>query len=232
MACVCTCGSYSILGACLPQGRSFTAISCPHKVTACHLSPALVCTIQPRWWTGRSLAQPRESSTWLFVREHGESWAVTGSIEINTTTDWKRSPHSWGSICSRRNCWVVLNTGQNVLAKQTSHPRTDVWHTTRPTPPWSPSLTPFSLFQAACRARTHSQAHARFTAVISRLLSLSLSHCLAVSPSSLRSVHLLRCLFPHVYLWLPAHSHMALLTQFCHAHPNMLFAASEWQMLL
>lgn len=101
-------------------------------------------------------------------------------------------PSLLGSICSRRNCWVVLNTGQNVLAKQTSHPRTDVWHTTRPTPPWSPSLTPFSLFQAACRARTHSQAHARFTAVISRLLSLSrtLSGCLSVVAAFCPSVTL------------------------------------------
>ncbi len=30
------------------------------------------------------------------VCECGESWAVTGSIEVNTTTDWKWSPSSWG----------------------------------------------------------------------------------------------------------------------------------------
>ena len=72
-----------------------------------------------------------------------------------------------------------------------------------------PSLTPFSLFQAA---------HTHITAVISHLLARS--HCLAVSLSLPLSVHLLHSLFPHVYLRLPAYSHMALLTQLCHTHPT------------
>ena len=45
--CVCVCVLEVVCGR-LPWGRSFTAISCPHKVTVCLLSPALICPISTR----------------------------------------------------------------------------------------------------------------------------------------------------------------------------------------
>ncbi len=99
------------------------------------------------------------------------------------------------------------------MCQQSKHHTLEQKYDTQPAPPH-----PDPILNTLLSISGYTHTHTHITAVISHLLARS--HCLAVSLSLPRSVHLLRSLFPHVYLRLPAYSHMALLTQLCHTHPT------------
>ena len=124
VTCVCVCVLVAVC-AHLPQGCSFTAISYPHKVTVYLPRPSFV---PHRLADGHIDYQHRVQQVALYmcVCECGERWAVTGSIDVNTTTDWKQSLVSLGVSAARGTSGGVFKAKQNVPAKQTSHPRTEV----------------------------------------------------------------------------------------------------------
>lgn len=148
------------------------------------------------------------------VCEDGESSAVTGSIEVNTTTDWKWSLSSWGvsvagGIAKGIKCRVKCASKANIapLNRSMTH------NPTHSSP--IPSLTPFTLFQAA---------HTRCCCYISFARSLTLPGCVCVAAAFCPSVPLplssrlsaAPCVFPHGFVN-GALSHA----------PDMLRAASE-----
>ena len=126
-------------------------------------------------------------------------------------------PFLLGSICGGRNSGEGIERRAECASRANITPENRSMTHNPPHPTLIPSLTPFSPFQSA-HTHTHTHTHSLSTAVTSHLLARS--HCLAASPSLPRSVHLFHSLFPHVYLRLPAYSHMALLTQLCHTHPT------------
>lgn len=102
---------------------------------------------------------------------------------------------------------------QGRMCQQSKHHTREQKYDTQPAPSHPDPILNTLLSISVC---THT--HTLNCCYISFARSLTLSRCL--SPSLPRSVHLFHSLFPHVYLRLPAYSHMALLTQLCHTHPT------------
>lgn len=111
---MCTCDGYSV------RAYQWLSVSVSHRAT--HLQQYLVLvkvqhTCVPRHSFVPSnlmmdelvITQTDEYSRWMFVcvcaHQRGESCAVTRSVLVNCTTDWKWSPSSWA--VDRQNSWEV-----------------------------------------------------------------------------------------------------------------------------
>lgn len=125
--------------------------------------------------------------------------AISGSIEVNTTTDWKWSLPSWGVSLVGWNGWVRggrgLGGGIERRAECASRANTAPENrssTRKPPPPHADPVLNTLLSMSQLHTYTH-------TSPLSRLLELS-RRSPPFPPSPPPSVHLFDCRLPHVYL--------------------------------